>query len=64
MTLGQFYKFGAKWICTSLWRIGLSGAQAGAPSELTALGNSQRSLAKNHRTGRSAVFASAQSGRR
>jgi hypothetical protein len=42
---GEFYKYGAKQNCTSLWRTGLSGghwtvsgAQAGAPSELAALG--------------------------
>jgi hypothetical protein len=28
----------------------MSGAQAGAPSELAALGKTQRSLAKNHQT--------------
>jgi hypothetical protein len=57
MTLRQFYKFGAKQFCTSLWRTGLScvhrtvsDAQAGAPSDLVALGKTQRSSAKNHRT--------------
>ena len=47
---GQFYNFGAKQICTRLWRTRLSGAQAGALSELATLGNSQRSSAKNHWT--------------
>jgi hypothetical protein len=50
MTLWQFYKFGAKQICISMWRTGLSGAQAGVPSELAALGKTQRSLAKIHHT--------------
>jgi hypothetical protein len=57
MTLGQFYKFEAKQICTILRRIGLSGVhwtvsgvQAGAPNELAALRNSQHSSCKNHRT--------------
>ena len=61
MTLGQFYKFGAKPNCCSLWRTGLSdvhqtmfGAQAGALCELAALGNSQRSSTKIHRTVRCA----------
>jgi hypothetical protein len=55
--LGQFYKYGAKQICTSPWRTRLSGvhrtvsgAQAGEPKELAALGNSQSSMSKNHRT--------------
>jgi hypothetical protein len=49
--------FGAKQTCCNLWRIGLSGvhqtvsrAQAGALHELAALGNSQRSSTKFHRT--------------
>jgi hypothetical protein len=55
--LEQFYKYGAKQICTSLRRTGLShvhqtvfGAQAGAPSELVALGKTQRSSTKIHQT--------------
>jgi hypothetical protein len=54
MTLWQFYKFEAKQICISQWRTGLSGAQAGVPSELAALGKTQCSLAKIHRTVRCA----------
>jgi hypothetical protein len=56
MTLGQFYKFGAKLTCCSLRRTGLSGVhrtvsdvQAGELHELAALGKSKRSSAKNHR---------------
>jgi hypothetical protein len=50
MTVGQFYKFGAKQNCCILRCTGLSGAQAGALRELAALGKSKRSSAKNHRT--------------
>ena len=57
MTLGQFYKFGAKQTCCSLRCTGLSGAhqivsgaKVGALSELSSLVKSKRSSAKNHRT--------------
>jgi hypothetical protein len=57
MTLGQFYKFEANQNCCSQWRTGLSGvhrivpsALAGALRELAALGFSQHSSTKNHRT--------------
>jgi hypothetical protein len=60
--MGQFYKYGAKSICTSLQRTGLSGvhwtvsgAQAGAPIELATLGNLQCSSAKIHRIVRRAL---------
>jgi hypothetical protein len=55
MTMGQFYKFGAKQTCCSQWCTRLSGALAGALDELTALGNSRRSSTKNHRIVRCAI---------
>jgi hypothetical protein len=52
---GKFYKVGAKRTCCSLRRTRPSGAQAGAFRELAALGISQRSSTKNHRTVRCAT---------
>jgi hypothetical protein len=57
MTVGEFYKCGAKQTCCSQWRTRLSGvhrtvsgALAGALRELAALGNSRLLSTKNHQT--------------
>jgi hypothetical protein len=48
--LGTILQVWSKQTCYSQWRTGLSGALAGALCELAALGNSQSSSTKNHRT--------------
>jgi hypothetical protein len=55
MTLGQFYKFGAKQTCCNQWRTRLSGALAGALRQLAALENSQCSSTKDHQIVRCAT---------